>query len=121
MDILVLRNFCLSKPFAYEDFPFDDTTLVFKVFDKMFALVSLDTIPLQISLKCDPQFAVQLREEHEFIRPGYHMNKKYWITVELLPKVADSFIFDLINHSYSEVIKKLPKKYQKQVLQARDE
>src|SRR4051794_29167434 len=81
MDIEQLRDYCVSKKGAEECFPFGETTLVFKVNGKMFLLVSLDSLPLQFNVKCDPEKALELREQYPCVQPGYHMNKKYWNTV----------------------------------------
>jgi predicted DNA-binding protein (MmcQ/YjbR family) len=108
MNIEELRDYCLSKKGSTEGFPFDETTLVFKVMDKMFALTDLDG-ELSINLKCDPEQAAELREEHTEITPGYHMNKKHWNTVSLNGQLAPSFIKKLIDHSYDLVVSKLPK------------
>ncbi|MBA7535349.1 putative protein YjbR [subsurface metagenome] len=108
MNIEVLREYCLSKKFVRESFPFDESTLVFKVFDKMFALTNLGG-ELRINLKCDPELAVQLREDNSAVIPGYHMNKRYWNAVILDGSVSDKLIKQWIDHSYDEVVKKLPK------------
>ena len=82
-----LRTYCLSKPFVSESFPFDDTTLVFKLHHKIFALISLEQEPLRMNLKCDPQKAILFREKYYQVIPGYHSNKKHWnsIILENLP------------------------------------
>ena len=107
MNIESLREYCLSKKFVTESFPFDNVTLVFKVFDKMFALTSLDE-ELSVNLKCDPEKAVQLREEYESVIPGFHMNKRLWNTVFIDGSIRDKLIKEWIDHSYEEVVKKLP-------------
>ncbi|MCX7909747.1 MAG: MmcQ/YjbR family DNA-binding protein [Ignavibacteria bacterium] len=116
MDLLEIINYCLSKPFAEEDFPFDDETLVFKVFGKMFALIDLFSLPLSISLKADPEEVIRLRENYEFIFPGYHLNKKYWITVKEVKYIPVSLLKRLIDNSYLEVVYKLPKYKQKLIM-----
>lgn len=113
MDLLQVCDYCLSKPFVVEDFPFDDETLVFKVFGKMFALVDIVSIPPWINLKADPNDVVTLIETYEFIYPGYHMNKKYWITVKLVDNISTTLLRKLIDNSYFEVVEKLPKYKQK--------
>ena len=75
MNIEEIRDYCIAKPGVTEGFPFDESTLVFKVMNKMYALVGLERIPPFINLKCDPDRAIELREQYEDIRPGYHMNK----------------------------------------------
>ena len=93
-----------------EDFPFDQTTLVFKVCGKIFALTGLDNIEFKVNLKCDPDRAVELREEYESIRAGFHMNKKHWNTVMVDGSFSDRLFRELIDHSYDLVIRGLPKK-----------
>ena len=103
-------EYCLSKPGVEESFPFDEDTLVMKVMGKMWALTSLTDQPFRINLKCDPERAVQLREEHEEIIPGWHMNKKHWNTVIVgAGMLEQSLILELIDHSYTLVIKGLTK------------
>jgi len=108
MNIDSLQKYCLKKEGVTEGFPFDEETLVFKVAGKMFCLVNL-TPPRSINLKCDPERAVELREEYEYIIPGYHMNKKHWNTVDLQGTLKDSLIEELIDDSYSLVLAGLPK------------
>ena len=110
MDIETLRSYCISKKGVSEDFPFDDVTLVFKVMGKMFALVSLERLPLQVNLKCNPEKAIALREEHDgAILPGYHMSKVHWNTL-IVEKISPKLILELIDHSYDLVVSKLTKK-----------
>ena len=110
MDIETLRSYCISKKGVSEDFPFDDVTLVFKVMGKMFALVSLERLPLQVNLKCNPEKAIELREEHDgAILPGYHMSKVHWNTL-IVEKISAKLILELIDHSYDLVVSKLTKK-----------
>ncbi len=110
MNIEDLRLYCLSKPGVEESFPFDEYTLVFKVLGKMFALCGLKREPFAINLKCDPEKAIELREEFEDITPGYHMNKKHWNTVVCEGNLTDRQVIDLIDHSYDLVWDSLPKK-----------
>ena len=107
-----LREYCLSKKFVSESFPFDESTLVFKVHNKMFALFSLEKDPLRINLKCDPEKAIELREEYWQVIPGYHSNKKHWNTVDINKDVPDELILKMIDDSYALVVKLLPKKIQ---------
>jgi predicted DNA-binding protein (MmcQ/YjbR family) len=116
MNIESLREYCLSKKETSESFPFDNTTLVFKVYDKMFALLNIEG-DLSINLKCDPEKAISLREEHSTVIPGYHMNKKYWNTIILDGSLSEKLIQEWIDHSYDEVIKKLPGKIFKKLLE----
>ncbi len=114
MNIEQLRDYCLSKKHVTEHFPFDEDVLVFKVLNKMFVLTSLkkwESGDSFINLKCNPDYAQELREEFESIKPGWHMNKKLWNSVyihkgDLKPK----FILELIDHSYNMVLKGIPKK-----------
>lgn len=108
MNLEIIRTFCLSKKGVSEEFPFDEDTLVFKVMGKIFCLTSLDN-PVSVNLKCDPEKAVILREEHEEIQPGYHMNKVHWNTVSIIGALPDKFILDLVEHSYNLVVKGLSK------------
>lgn len=104
-----LRNYCLTKNGVTEAFPFDQSTLVFKVFGKMFALIDVDDFK-GINLKCDPERSIELREAYHAITGGYHMNKKHWNTVSFNLDVSDTLIFELIDHSYELVYFSLPKK-----------
>jgi len=108
MNIEELRNWCISKKGASEDFPFDETTLVFKVMGKMFALTDLEG-DLSVNLKCDPEKAIELRELYSNVLPGYHMNKKHWNTILIDGSVPDELIRQWIDHSYALVVEKLSK------------
>lgn len=110
MDIVELREYCLTKPHVTESFPFGPGVLVFKVAGKMFALVGMDNEEPSVNLKCDPERAVELRERHPEIVPGYHMNKKMWNTVTLRGTLSDAFLHELIDHSYTLIVESLPKK-----------
>lgn len=99
-----LRSYCLSKDYTEECLPFDEDTLVFKVDGKMFALISLSE-PDTVNLKCEPDYALELRASFPEVQPGYHMNKKMWNTVSLQGSLDDDFLRSLIDHSYAEVIK----------------
>ncbi|SFE57690.1 MmcQ/YjbR family DNA-binding protein [Sunxiuqinia elliptica] len=114
MNIEELRAYCIAKPGVTEDFPFDETTLVFKVMDKMFALTDLEG-PLSMNLKCDPELALELREKHACVLPGYHMHKKHWNTITIDGSVSDQQLKEWIDHSYQLVVNKLPKKQQAQL------
>lgn len=98
------RTYCLAKPGAWEDQPFGPDTLVFKVLNKMFSAVGLDTIPPEVSLKCDPQRVPELREAYEGIHAGPYMNKKHWNFVELQSDVPKALILELVDHSYALVV-----------------
>lgn len=119
MNIEAFRNYCMQKKEVSEHFPFDQDTLVFKVLGKMFALASLKRWEAGegfINLKCDPDYAQELRAQYDSIKPGYHMHKQQWNSVyihnqDLPPKL----VLDLIDHSYDMVVKGLPKSKQKLV------
>jgi len=93
----------LSMPNAQLDYPFGENTAVYKVKDRMFALISEKSDPLRISLKCDPVLAETLRQKYESVMPGYHLNKKHWNTVVLSGQLSWPQIQDLIKHSYGLV------------------
>jgi predicted DNA-binding protein (MmcQ/YjbR family) len=112
MNIEEFTVYCLFKKGVTESFPFGGDTLVFKVMNKMFALCSLDGIPLKANLKCDPEWGVQLRERHDDIFPGFHMNKTHWNTVNLEGTLEDALVKNLIDHSYDLVVKSLSQKDQ---------
>ena len=108
MNIEEIRNYCLSKKGVEESFPFDENVLTFKLMGKIFALCPINSSPLSINLKCDPERAVLLREEYEEITPGYHMNKKHWNT--LVPEgLPGDLVKELIDHSYTLIFCKLTK------------
>lgn len=114
MDLEQLYSYCQNKKGVTEDFPFNEDALVFKVAGKMFLLVSLkswEAGKAAINLKCDPDYAQELRAEYESITPGFHMNKKHWNTVNIYKKeLPTKFILELIDHSYEMVVKGLPQK-----------
>lgn len=116
MDIESIRAFCLTKKGTEEGFPFGDTTLVIKVGGKIFALINLDSDP-SINLKCDPDRAIDLREAHPAIIPGYHMNKKHWNTVVLDGSLSKTLIMEMIDHSYNLVFQSLPVKMRMEIEQ----
>ncbi len=109
MNIEELRLYCIAKKAVTESFPFDEDTLVFKVMGKMFALASISE-PDSVNLKCDPEYAIELRERHTSVRSGYHMNNKHWNTVLFKDDATDKLIYQLIDHSYEMVIKGFTKK-----------
>ncbi|MCL6267145.1 MmcQ/YjbR family DNA-binding protein [Flagellimonas myxillae] len=115
MNVEELRELCLSKKGVTEEFPFDESTLVFKVMGKMFALVALERLPPQCNLKCDPERALELRETHDGdIIPGYHMSKKHWNTI-MLDNLPPKLIMELVDHSYALVVSGLTKKLKAQL------
>lgn len=103
MDIEQLRNYCLTKPEVEEGFPFGPETLVFKVRNKLFLLTSFQSLPLQFNVKCDPEKAIELREEYACIIPGYHMNKKHWNTVIIEGTLSTQQLKEFIEDSYNLV------------------
>ena len=114
MDFEELRDYCLRKQGVNESFPFDEETLVFKVCSKMFCLINSKP-PFSINLKCDPEKAIELREEYEEIIPGYHMSKKHWNTVDIEGDLSDKFLQELLDNSYNLVVEKLTKKEKKSI------
>ena len=108
MNIEDFRDYCLLKPGITEELPFGPETLVFKVGGKIFALTDLDTFG-SINLKCDPERAVELREAHDHVLPGYHMNKKHWNTVLIGTGASEGQLRSLIDHSYELVLASLPR------------
>lgn len=109
MNIEEFRDYCLSKKRVTEELPFDETTLVYKVLGKMFALTDTDD-EFKIALKCDPDKVLELREKYpETVLPGYHLNKKHWNTVVVNGTIPDKILCDWIDESYILVVNKLPK------------
>lgn len=115
MNVEELREYCLTKKGVTEEFPFDSDTLVYKVMGKMFALVPLERLPSQCNLKCDPERAIELREEYDgAITPGYHMSKTHWNTL-FLENLPTKLILELVDHSYDLVVAGLTKKLQQEL------
>ncbi|MDX1991535.1 MAG: MmcQ/YjbR family DNA-binding protein [bacterium] len=113
-----LRDLCLSLRGATEDLPFGPDTLVFRVMDKMFALMPAQLAegqPPQINLKCDPTLAIILRQQYEAVQPGYHMNKTHWNTVVCDGSIPDDEIREMIEHSYDLIVGGLTKKQRQQL------
>ncbi|RYU83243.1 MmcQ/YjbR family DNA-binding protein [Hymenobacter persicinus] len=108
MNIEDFRDYCLLKPGVTEETPFGPETLVFKVGGKVFALTDIDTFG-SINLKCDPARAVDLRENYDYVLPGYHMNKKHWNTILIGTGATDFQLREWIDHSYDLVLASLPK------------
>lgn len=102
-----LHDYCLSMAGAEETFPFGESVLVFKVAGKMFALTNIERLPFSVSLKCDPEKAVVLRDRYSAVQPGYHLNKAHWNTVELDQGIPDEEIRAWIDHSYELVVRTL--------------
>lgn len=108
MNIEILREHCLSLPATSESFPFDNETLVFKVVDKMFCLANVEPFE-SFNVKCDPERAVELREQYQAVKPGYHMNKQHWNTISADGSIADEQLLQWVSDSYELVVKSLPK------------
>jgi len=109
MNIEDFRLYCLSKPGVTESFPFDETTLVFKVMGKMFALTDIED-EFAIALKCDPERAIELRERYPVVKPGYHMNKAHWNTITVDGSMNNQLLIELTDHSYELIKAGLTKK-----------
>lgn len=110
MDSRALREWCLRQPGAREEFPFGPETAVFKVSGKIFAISRLDDAALGVSVKCEPDLAVALRETYPAITPGYHLNKRHWNTVTIDGSLEDQFVRDMVEDSYDLVVAGLPKR-----------
>jgi predicted DNA-binding protein (MmcQ/YjbR family) len=106
MDIEELRDYALAKQNVEEGFPFGEGTLVFKVNGKIFLLVSLNAVPLQFNAKCDPEKAIDWREEYPCVQPGYHMNKKHWNTVMIDGCLQNRQLKEMVDDSYKLVAKR---------------
>ena len=120
MNLETYYEYCLSKKGVTEHFPFDEDTLVFKVGGKMFALASLlqwEKGEPTVNLKCDPERSEELRAEYDDIKPGYHMSKIHWNTINVNRGVSDNLIKELIDHSYELVFKSLAKKIQSEIIE----
>lgn len=113
LNIEQIRDYCIKKKAVTEEFPFDEETLVFKVAGKIFLLASLETIPLQINIKCDPEKATELREKYDSVIPGYHMNKNHWNTIIIDGTVPERKLLEWIDDSYSMVVAGLTKTQRK--------
>jgi predicted DNA-binding protein (MmcQ/YjbR family) len=114
VNIEEIRDYCLAKPGVTEDMPFGEDTLVFRVGEKLFLLTSLSQGD-RFNVKCDPERAIELREQHTEVQPGYHMNKKHWNTVHTNGNLTRREICDMIDHSYDLVLKSLPKNIREQI------
>jgi predicted DNA-binding protein (MmcQ/YjbR family) len=111
LNVEELRDYCLQKPGTTEGLPFGEETLVFKVAEKIFLLIGL-TEGNRFNVKCDPELAIELREQYPEVIPGYHMNKKLWNTVYMDGLLTRKQLCDMIDHSYEQVVKSLSKKLQ---------
>ena len=116
MDIEMVRDYCLAKKEVEEGFPFGETVLVFKVKGKVFLLARLETPTLEFNVKCDPERAIEWREQFAAVKPGYHMNKRLWNTVTIDGSIPARILREMIDDSYRLVVRSLPKKDQKDLL-----
>ena len=107
-----IEDYILSKPGATLEYPFGAETAVYKVMDKMFALIAEGKVPVRLNLKCDPLLAKTLRERYMSVQPGYHMNKKHWNSLILTGELSDQEVFDLVDLSYRLVTEGLSKEDQ---------
>ena len=115
-DIERLRKHLLAYPETTEETPFGPEVLVYKVASKMFALLIPDEVPVRMNLKCDPERALELRDTHAAILPGYHQNKKHWNTLELDGSLTDGFVEELIRHSFDCVLAGFSKAARERIL-----
>jgi predicted DNA-binding protein (MmcQ/YjbR family) len=111
MNVEEVRDYCMQKPATTEGLPFGVDTLVFKVASKIFLLIGLEQ-GNRFNVKCDPELAIELREQHNEVQPGYHMNKIHWNTVFIDGSLTYKQIYGMIDHSYELIVKSLPKKVQ---------
>lgn len=111
MNIEEIREYCLLKGAVEECFPFDISTLVFKVGGKMFLIMDINSNPIEFNVKCEPAKAEELREKYNCVNPGFHMNKRHWNTITLNGSVSKKIIFGWIDDSYNLIVESLPKKY----------
>jgi len=109
MNIEDFRIYCLDKKGVSESFPFDETTLVFKVLDKMFALTDTEN-EFSINIKCEPEKAIMLREQYTDVKPGFHMNKKHWNTITITNNISNSLLKEWVDDSYNLIVSKMTKK-----------
>ncbi len=119
MDLETFRDYCISLPGVTEGFPFGETTLVFKVGGKIFALADAELFA-SVNLKCDPDFAVELRERYPAVIPGYHMNKKHWNTVQMDGSIPGKLLREWTQHSYDLVCSSLPAKIRQALASGRE-
>lgn len=116
MDIIELRDFCMSLPAATEDMPFDETTVCFRVGNKIFGITDTEDKPLKIALKCKPELVPSLRERFSSIKPGYHLNKIHWNTIDVEGDLRIDLLKLMIRHSYTLIFNSLRKKDKTELL-----
>jgi len=115
MNIEELRDYCMAKKGVTESFPFDDKALVFKVMNKMFCITNVEQYT-GFSAKCDPQRAIELRENYPHgILPGWHLNKQHWNSVRVDEGVPEDLLYELVDHSYDLIVASLPKKLRQEL------
>jgi predicted DNA-binding protein (MmcQ/YjbR family) len=122
MNLETFYEYCLSKKGTTEHFPFDNDTLVFKVGGKMFALSSLikwEKGTPSVNLKCNPEYAQELRSQYDDVQPAFHMSKVHWNTIAINSEVSDKFVKEWIDDSYDLVFKSLTKKLQTEIIDPR--
>jgi predicted DNA-binding protein (MmcQ/YjbR family) len=115
MYIESFRIYCLEKEGVTEDFPFGETTLVFRVLGKIFALTGLDSERFTVNLKADPDYTQELREQYPEVQPGFHMNKMHWNTVDFDGSLDNKMLRHLVDHSYEQTAKTLKKSEKEQL------
>ena len=120
MNVEEFHRYCMAKPGVEETFPFGEETLVFKVMGKIFAITGLDADEFRVNLKCDPERAIELREQHHQIIPGWHMNKQHWNTVYFEDGLPESLLRELIDDSYDLIAASLPKKVKNELEKRKD-
>lgn len=118
MNVEQLRDYCLQKCGVTEGMPFGEDTLVFKVGNKIFLLISLNT-GNRFNVKCDPELAIELREQHSEVIPGFHMNKVHWNTVYMDGNLTEKQLRDMVDHSYNLIFKSLPKNIQTEIINSK--
>lgn len=116
LDLSKIIDYSLSKNAVQQSTPFGDNVLVYKVGNKMFLLLSLDSVPNRVSVKCDPEYALELREQFNYVIGGYHLNKTHWNTIILESEVNFEFIKEQIDNSYDLIVNSLSKKLQSEIL-----
>ncbi len=115
MNIEELREYCIAKPYVEETFPFDEETLVFKVMGKAFLLTGISGHPLRFNVKCNPEYAIELREKYNYVLPGYHMNKQHWNTIVCEGSANKKLLKQWIDDSYQLIVDSLPKKMREEM------
>jgi len=118
MNVETFREYCLATTGTTEDSPFGPEHIVFKVGGKMYALLAFEEVPPTANLKCDPDLALELRDRYEQVRPGYHMNKKHWNTVEIDSGIPEREVTKMIDHSYGLVVASLTKSARRALMEA---